>query len=151
MARLIARKRGQFGEARVEREPPGLGQRVAPERLEVGRLIARRQVGLEPVERHVAPGKHPEIAVQGEDELVFQQRGGRTHRDSLLADARKPLAHLALAQQEEHLLLDHAGLDQAAVERQKNVIGQVAAIETYGGLAIKSYHLRSCFIFRVQR
>ena len=70
----------------------------------------------QPSKRHLARGKYPEIAVHCKQHLIGQHCRGDAHRYGLLPDPRKPLADLTATQQPQHLLLDHAWVEQLTIE-----------------------------------
>ena len=67
-----------------------------------------------------------------EDELVLGHGGRDAHRDGLLAHAAEPLADFALTQLGHHFLLNHAGQQQLAVERDLLVLAQASSLEAQG-------------------
>ena len=71
-----------------------------------------------------AGGEHAQVAVHGQDPVVGVERGGDADRDRLLAHAREPLRQLALAQQQQRLLLDQARQQERAVQLAQALRGE---------------------------
>ena len=78
--------------------------------------LAAEQLPEEPRQVEVAPGEDAEVAVHREDGVVRLEGGDDPGGDRLLPDAREPLGEPALAEEDQHLLLDHPGEEQGAVE-----------------------------------
>ena len=106
------------------------------ERAEVERAVAALREAALAAEQlpeqlrqvEVAAGEDAEVAVHRQDVVVRLERGDDARRDRLLADAREPLRQPALAQEDQHLLLDHPGQEDRAVE-----VAQLLGREALGG------------------
>ena len=106
-----------LGRTEVEAAVAALGEALT------AALPLRKQLA----EFHAAVGEDAEVAVQRQDVVLFLQGHGGAYRNGLLADAREPFADLALAQEDEHLVLDHAWQQDATVEFQQQLrIGEAA-------------------------
>src|SRR6187549_2884512 len=68
------------------------------------------------VKRHVAGCENTQVAVHRQNVLIFFQCFGDTYRNGLLTNTTKPFADLILSQQNEHLLLNHPGLENSLKE-----------------------------------
>ena len=78
-------------------------------------------------------GEDAQVPVHGQDPVVGLERRGHAHRDGLLADAGEPLREPALAEEEQHLLLDHPGQEQGAVQLAQLVLGEALGEAGGGG------------------
>ena len=78
--------------------------------------LAAEELAEQPRQVEVPPGEDAEVAVHREDVVVGLERGDDTGGDRLLADAGEPLREPALPEQDQHLLLDHAGQEHRAIE-----------------------------------
>ena len=79
------------------------------------------------------PVNTPRLRCRGRMYSSGVQGQRAAHRNGLLPDARKPLAHFALPEQNQHFLLNQAGLEQVAVEVEQGFVGVVLAVEVHSG------------------
>ena len=77
---------------------------VAPFCVSVQRALPLSE---EPVEGKAARGENAEVSMHREDVFVVMKGSGKSDGNRFLADAAKPFAYLALAEEDEHFFLDH--------------------------------------------
>ena len=108
-----------LGASKVKAAVPALGEP----------MVLALELRKETVEGNVARGEDAQVAVHREDELVLGHGGCDAHRDGLLAHAAEPLADFALTQLGHHFLLNHAGQQQLAVQRNLIVLAQASSLK----------------------
>ena len=96
-------------------------------------LILEGIVHTQLLQAALARGKHPQVAVQRAHILIGLQRGRHPHRNRLLPDAAKPLAHPPLPQQLQHTLLNHPRLQDEFIEKDQLLVGEFFPLEVHGG------------------
>jgi hypothetical protein len=72
---------------------------------------------------HIAGSEYTEVSVKGHYPFVLLQRQGCTNSNSFLPYATEPFGNFSLPQQQEHLILDHAGPEEFFIEIDQLIIG----------------------------
>ena len=83
------------------------------------------------VERHFTRCEHTQITVHRHYVLISVQRHSGANSNSFLAYTAEPLADLPLAQQHQHLFLDHARAHELGIYIDKLTFGEPVLIELH--------------------
>ena len=83
-------------------------------------------------QRNLTAREYAQVAMQRQNILIGLERQRAAYRNSLLPDTRKPLTHLALAQQNQHFFLNQPRPQQVLIEVEQSFVGVVVAIEGHG-------------------